>query len=170
LPAAESVSDRAVRSASGEAQTDRFFHTFAEVLVLDRRGDLGRTPQLAGAGHRRVADLDRSGSRRQRTRREAHLGNPEPLGDLGRALPELEGPDRVGGGDVKRAVTGDPRRPCVARDRRTRSVGPALDELGEARLDAEASELTAELVREPVQESPPRVAPGRREEQTHESP
>src|SRR5438876_653050 len=49
----------------------------------------------------------------------------------------------------------------------SRDPRPALDELGEARLHAEARELAAELVRQPVQGSPPRAVWARSAAQTH---
>src|SRR5436309_11796886 len=108
LPAAKSVSDRAVRGAPGEPQTDRFLHTFAQLLVLDGRGDLGRSLKLFGARRRRRVHRRRGLARRERARCEAHLRNPEPRGDLRCTMPELERPDRVGGRDVQGAVARDP--------------------------------------------------------------
>jgi hypothetical protein len=72
---------------------------------------------------------------------------------------ELEGPDRVRRRDVQRPVAGDARRPGVAGDARADNSRPALDELGEAALRAEAGKLAAQLVRQPVQGSPPPPAP-----------
>jgi hypothetical protein len=41
LLAGLSVSNQAVYTACGQAQTHRFFDTFAQIFVADRSGDLG---------------------------------------------------------------------------------------------------------------------------------
>ena len=82
----------------------------------------------------------------QRARREAHLRNAEPSGDLGGLVGKLEGPDRVRGVDLHGAVPGKPGRPGVAGDRLTDRRGPALDNVREPGLGAEAGELGPDLV------------------------
>src|SRR5581483_7413419 len=170
LQAAESVSDRAVYGVPGEAQTDRFLHTFTEVFVPDRRGDLRREPLLVrGRRRRRRGDLC-CRCRRQRPRCEPDLGDTEPPGDLVRPLSELERPQRIRRVDVEGAVTRHPCRPGIAHDRRADGRRPALEELRETRLHTEARELASQLIREPVQASPPPPARGRREARIVASP
>src|SRR3954452_19432685 len=107
LQTGKSVSDRAVFRASREAQTDRLLDGLAKLLVVDLRGDLRG---LAEVLRRRRRGHVRNGHvflRRERSRCEPHLLDPESLRDLRRAMTELEGPDRIGGRDVQRAVTRD---------------------------------------------------------------
>ena len=104
--------------------------------------------------------------RRQRPGREAeprHVAarRAQALGHLGRALAELERPDRVGGVHLHGAVARDARRPCVARDRSADDLRPALDELGHAGLRAEAAQLGADLATERIHAPPRRVARAR---------
>ena len=114
----------------------------------------GSAPRATGGGGLGLLARQRAGG-------ETDARDAEPRGDLGRAVPELERPDRVGRAHVERAVAGDARRPRVARDRRPDRLGPARDEVGEAGLRAEARELGANVIRQPVQGSPPRPAPAR---------
>ena len=74
---------------------------------------------------------------------------------------QLEGPHRVGGVDVQRPVAGEPRGPCVARDRVADRRRPALDELGETGLGPKRASSRAERVSQPVQGSPPRPGSAR---------
>src|SRR6478609_8890340 len=107
LRAAESVSDRAVRGVASQPQTGRFLHGFAQVLILDLRGDLGSEAEIR---RRRRLRGGRPGCRRGRgelTRREPHLGHAEPCRDLGGTMAELERPHRIGSRDVHGAVAGN---------------------------------------------------------------
>ena len=140
--ALRSVSDRGVGTPSGEAQTDRFLHTFTEGLVRDRRGDRpGPFDVLRRDREHRLPRL-RIGLR-ERARREADARHPERSRDLGRPVPELERPDRVGGrddctvpsrairaGQALRAIAG----PTASGQRSTTSAIPACGPKRESAL------------------------------------
>ena len=101
-----------------------------------RRACSGVGSSGRGAGGRSAGSGSGPGANRT-------AGDAEARGDLGRAVAELERPDRVRGVDhVQRPVAGDPRRPGVPRDRRRRrrpasarrgrprpACGPKRDEL-----------------------------------------
>src|SRR5215203_2380169 len=125
-----SVSESAVGGSPREARRGRPRDQLAELLVLDRRGDLGRrrTLPIAGLddGARRLRERGLAGLR-ERSLREPHRPHTEPLGDLRTALTELERPDRVRGVDLQRPVPRDARRPGVAGDRLADRLLPGGD-------------------------------------------
>ena len=148
------------RRSLREAQSDRFLHTFAQLFVADRGGQrAGPFLLLRGGLERRLGRL--FVGLRERSRSEPKPRHAEALRDLPGLLPELERPHRIGRVHVDGAVLRDPRRPGVSRDRLAHRRGPALEQLGHARLRAEARELVADVVTERVQVPPPRPAPPR---------
>ena len=131
LRRADSVSERG-RSPAALARLEkhRFLHSSAQLLVLDRRRDRGGLAPPARASARAAPAGRASGSwPGSGPGREADARNAEPPGDLGRAVAELERPDRVGRAHVQGPVARDPRRPGVARDRGADRLRPALDDL-----------------------------------------
>src|SRR5437868_6139693 len=120
LRARNTVSDRTVVPTPCERGRGSPRDRLPELLVLDGRGPFGGLPALLqgsrGRLRNRLLGRPRLG---QRTRQELERRAARQAGrDLGRAVPELEGPDRVLRVDDERAVALEAGRPGVAGDLR----------------------------------------------------
>src|SRR6266516_7416817 len=149
LRARGSVSDRAVVRGLCERRFYRFRDRFAEVRILDLRGERSRLPRLLRGrlDRRRRHLLRRRIGQRARDETESRAAG-EPGRDLAGALGQLEAPDRVADMHYEGAVRLRPRRPGVARDLVTDGGRPGRHRVSRAAVGSDATQLRADLLAE----------------------
>ena len=159
LRATNSVSERAVRPAPGQAQTDCLFDSFAEVFVGDPGGDRGRPrlplPAVGSAvvpGPGRLAAGQGPGAKRMFATPSRAAISPARW-----ASSKAQTESAVLTWRCRRARSATARR-CGRSPRRRRPSSARRSR--RARRGAEAGRSRADRVRQPFHCSPPRAAPG----------